>query len=82
MTYQPKEPPELPDVESLRRYVQDELSSIAREMETPEFVVFQVRHVAPTRPTAGMLAFADGTDWNPGSGRGMYEYRVASWVKL
>ena len=82
MTYQPKKAPEIQTVEDLRRYIDDELLSIAREMETPEFVVYQVRNVAPTRPTAGMIAFADGTNWNPGSGRGLYEYRTSSWVKL
>lgn len=82
MTYQPTKSPQITTVDELRRYLEEELRSIAREMETPEFVVFQVRTVAPTRPAAGMVAFADGTTWNPGSGRGLYEYRTSSWVKL
>lgn len=82
MTYQPQKAPAIETVEELRRYLDDELRAIAREMETPEFVVFQVRHVEPTRPAAGMIAFADGTDWDPGSGRGLYEYRTSSWQKL
>jgi hypothetical protein len=28
---------------------------------------------APTRPQSGIY-FADGTNWNPGSGRGAYRY--------
>lgn len=36
--------------------------------------VFLPRHVAPPRPQNGKLYFADGTDWDPGSGRGVYIY--------
>lgn len=41
-----------------------------------------VHHSAPKKPREGMLRFADGTDWNPGSGAGYYEYRDAAWRKL
>jgi len=41
-----------------------------------------VRHTAPPKPREGMFAFADGTDWDPGSGRGLYQYVNTSWVKL
>jgi len=40
---------------------------------------------APTSPSDGMIAYANGTTWNPGSqGKGMYYYNEASttWVKL
>jgi hypothetical protein len=30
------------------------------------------RHIAPDRKFDGLTEFADGTDWNPGDGRGMY----------
>ena len=33
---------------------------------------FQVRHTAPVRTWGGMVVGADGTDWNPGSGAGLY----------
>ena len=45
--------------------------------------------VGQVEPTAkyrrqGMLAYADGTNWNPGSGgEGIYYYNAAgSWTKL
>lgn len=30
----------------------------------------------------GMLAYADGTNWNPGSGKGLYRYNstTSAWV--
>ena len=33
-----------------------------------------VLHAAPDKPQTGRIVFADGTDWNPGSGRGTYVY--------
>lgn len=43
---------------------------------------WEVTTVAPTRPREGMIRFADGTDWDPGSGRGLYQYVSTAWVKL
>lgn len=37
---------------------------------------------APTGATNGMVAYADGTSWNPGSGEGFYGYENGAWVKL
>ena len=42
----------------------------------------QVLHVAPDKPRDGELFFADGTNWNPGSGGGTYEYRSGLYTKL
>lgn len=37
----------------------------------------------PLRPRTGMIAYADGTVWNPGAGEGHYEYRSDGlWHKL
>lgn len=37
---------------------------------------------APASPANGMIAYADGTSWNPGSGQGFYGYEGGAWVKL
>lgn len=39
-------------------------------------------HAAPIRPREGDVVNADGSDWNPGSGAGLYEYKGAAWSKL
>lgn len=36
----------------------------------------------PAEPFDGMLVYADGTSWNPGSGEGFYGYEAGAWVKL
>ena len=38
--------------------------------------------LAPKKPREGMIVIADGTNWNPGSGKGAYEYKSGAWVKL
>lgn len=59
--------PQNPD--SLRR----EFDSIQEAANRPEpYSQFQVLHIAPVKVFAGMVVNADGTDWNPGSGAGMY----------
>lgn len=40
-------------------------------------------HAAPERPRTGTIVYADGTDWNPGSGEGLYVYDSGgNWVAL
>ena len=39
-------------------------------------------HVAPSKVREGLTVGADGTDWNPGSGQGVYTYYAAAWHKL
>lgn len=38
-----------------------------------------VTTVAPAKPREGMIRFADGTLFNPGSGSGFYGYRAGAW---
>ncbi|MGW8178205.1 MAG: hypothetical protein ACWGQW_05470 [bacterium] len=43
---------------------------------------FDVLHEEPEKYYTGMLVLADGTDWDPGSGEGIYCYYDAQWNKL
>jgi hypothetical protein len=36
----------------------------------------------PTRIRNGMIVYADGSNWNPGSGEGFYGREGGAWVKL
>ncbi len=38
--------------------------------------------VLPEKPTEGLTRWADGTNWNPGSGAGLYRYVGGSWVLI
>ena len=65
-------------------YLKEELEKIAlvfSGLELPTITLIP-QHVALTRPQEGMIVNADGTDWNPGSGAGLYEYVGGAWSKL
>ena len=47
-----------------------------------DFLTLKKHQVAPTRVVEDMIVYADGTNWNPGAGIGVYQYRGGAWVKL
>lgn len=47
-----------------------------------EDALFVTTHVAPTKVWENMIRTADGTNWNPGGGAGVYQYRGGTWNKL
>jgi len=75
MPYIPRQPPATYDP----TYTRDEQNNIARSTAT-DTVQLQPQSVAPAKPRAGLLVEADGTNWNPGSGAGLYIYRAGAWV--
>ncbi len=59
----------------------DELRHIAdsaSELET-DTVVLKQWNAVPDKLYDGLVAYADGTNWNPGSGEGYYGYYAAAW---
>jgi hypothetical protein len=80
--YQPAPLPINPDVQSLAQYVSDSLQSVAQAGgDKVDSHTFNALAVAPKKPRAGMVAYADGTNWNPGNGAGLYLYTTA-WKKV
>ncbi len=78
--YIPLTPPRQmhPDV---REWLDTELRRIAdainlRQLYAPPLAA------PPAKPEDGVIAYADGVNWNPGSGLGFYGYENGSWVKL
>lgn len=67
----------------LGAYLQNELAKIAQAMDTAdERVTLDLLYAAPKKYRAGTVVAADGTTWNPGSGKGMYWYDGATWKFL
>lgn len=66
----------------LIRHLETEFRNI--ESEISKMRHLDVTYSAPTKISDGDVYYADGTDWNPGSGRGIYFYdsEVPGWVKL
>lgn len=83
MAYQSNRAPDINSIEELIKYVDEEFLKIAQEQTQFDFVQLNPQHRAPKRPRAGMLVYADGTDWNPGAGGGVYVFTLGgTWSKL
>ena len=68
----------------LRSWLALQFRTLSDVLARPEAngVRFAVLHVEPDRRQDGDVVFADGSDWNPGSGAGLYERRGGAWHKL
>jgi hypothetical protein len=74
-----------PDGEGpLRGWLVDQLRQIAATLlePAPRTVTFTKLNAAPAKLFDGLTAFADGTNWNPGAGQGVYTYYAGAWNKL
>ena len=82
-TYRPGRVPDNPS--ELSAFLRRELESIRKAANSNEPCFFmQTLHASPERTVAGMVVCADGTDWDPGSGAGVYrrDEANANWVFL
>jgi len=73
------------DVKELPRYLDSELLKIEDDSKNPEVESIQVTvtNSSPDKPRQGQMYYADGANWDPGSGEGIYFYNASStWVKL
>lgn len=83
MAYQPEPIGSNPTIAQLVDYLVRELARVGGALQAIEDGdVLPMLTAAPAKPREGRLAIADGTSWNPGSGKGLYEYRASAWVKL
>lgn len=64
-----------PESTPLAQWAHVELQRLADVIDALEQGARIVFHNAPKKPRAGQIFYADGTNWNPGSGEGNYEYR-------
>lgn len=68
----------------MRDWLASELRRIANALAEPAVEVQHLEPLAaePGRLSDGMIVYANGTDWNPGSGAGFYGRESGAWVKL
>ena len=76
--------PNIPPVDGpLATYIHEEFLRISEEIGLiREGRGLTPLALAPKKAREGMIVVADGTNWNPGSGLGAYEYKSGAWVKL
>lgn len=75
-------PIESDDPAELRRWIREELSRIAAVFDIALARNVEFLNAAPAKPREGMITGADGTNWNPGSGKGVYVYYSSAWHLL
>lgn len=65
-------------------FLNEEFERIAAALSALEVptILLTPQYVEPTRPQEGMAANADGTEWNPGHGAGLYQYIGAEWIPM
>ena len=76
-------PPTEKDVVRVARWMDEQLRYLETALNEPiDSLRLKTLHAEPSRPRDGVIVFADGTDWDPGSGEGYYGYYGSAWVKL
>lgn len=78
MRYSPSKIPQEYDI----TWLVGELERISQALEESDGIRFVELNVEPKRPRDGLTVLADGTNWNPGSGQGVYTYYAGAWHKL
>lgn len=80
LLYVPESVPE--DPEQLTEYLRRELLRISGQLETLASGQIDAVHAEPNKQRDGMIRYADGSDWNPGHGEGLYVYFNGLWYPM
>ena len=71
--------------EQLSDYLFHELNKLSDIIFNLDVMRLEQTNVQPDKPRDGDIRYADGTNWNPGSGQGLYVYiddGTPAWEKL
>ena len=78
--YQPGDPPADPAL--FQRFWREEQIKIKDALDALAEGFDPVTYAPPPKPRKGMRRYADGVQWNPGSGEGLYRYDGTTWKFL
>jgi len=69
------------DAVAFQDWVLDELRHISDAFSEVNTDTWRLKewNQEPDKLYDGLIAFADGTNWNPGEGQGFYGYYAAAW---
>lgn len=83
MSYHPGPVPSKDVPPSLRAWLYEELHRVSTAINSQKFLQLAPIDVEPTKPGKGMLVWAVGVNWDPGSGEGLYVYNESgTWDKV
>jgi hypothetical protein len=71
-----------PDGTAQDSVVNSELLRISQVLNDLTEDVFTIYYAEPEKPRVGMVKNADGVEWNPGGGAGLYFYNGNQWILL
>lgn len=80
--YEPEIPAEMRDPLALMEFLLREHQRIANALAGALPSQLDELHAEPIKLREFMIVAADGTDWNPGGGKGVYAYYSGTWNKL
>lgn len=75
-------PGPIPSLDNIPLFLNQELRNIASALTSANTHGIDKTYVEPNKPYDGQIVYADGTNWNPGSGAGIYYYNGAIWKLL
>ena len=67
------------DADALRSWIEDNLNRISLAFEQQSFLILPELNKAPAKPRDGLVVRADGINWNPGAGQGVYCFYNSTW---
>jgi hypothetical protein len=72
------------NAEDIPAFLRRELDKIQAVTNAIQDGQLDVTTVAPTKPRAGMIRYADGVNWLPNGigGTGIWFYNGASWIQM
>lgn len=72
------------DFQALRTWLGNELQRVAGASLEPSVNGVRLKkvNVVPARLYDGLTVLADGVNWNPGAGAGVYTYYGGAWNRL
>lgn len=76
----PAPAPGTEDGRAIVAWVMEAFAAEGRARQEFETIKLQASNAEPIRPREGMTAFADGIGWNPGAGKGFYNYVNGAWI--
>lgn len=82
--YEPDDPPSDPDPQAVVAWAALQFRMIRGMLTTLATGYLEETFAEPAKRYTGMLRLADGTEWDPGAGRGVYYYDEgdSAWHKL
>ncbi len=80
--YSPKQPPGTEVLKDLADWAIDEFREVEKGFQDLDQIRLIKTHVEPSKKRDGDIVYADGSDWDPGAGEGIYQYYGGTWNKM